>query len=276
MSTPAFTLGVPPRKPNKRPEDKKPTQQKTSVSKRETLTAETVEDINFFKEDLESLDNEIVEADNIYNEVHKLWDNLTGQEYLPRNIKDVAEVAKTMVSARTYKAQTINNRIALKKTIADMNYRNNGGGDLEGAEQANATARQIINLIRQENGLTDVVKPQTTDKRTSEGKKRAQEEDMLAKTIEERLSSGDIVLGKNDKLVGTNEHVVIRYDNESESFVGVDNRTGKIIKDFPKDRLPDSKNLNKVNKEVAIMNDGNEIKLFNTLEFDDGYVDDGP
>lgn len=276
MSTPAFTLGVPPRKPNKRPEDKKPTQQKTSVSKRETLTAETVEDINFFKEDLESLDNEIVEADNIYNEVHKLWDNLTGQEYLPRNIKDVAEVAKTMVSARTYKAQTINNRIALKKTIADMNYRNSGGGDLEGAEQANATARQIINLIRQENGLTDVVKPQTTDKRTSEGKKRAQEEDMLAKTIEERLSSGDIVLGKNDKLVGTNEHVVIRYDNESESFVGVDNRTGKIIKDFPKDRLPDSKNLNKVNKEVAIMNDGNEIKLFNTLEFDDGYVDDGP
>ena len=276
MSTPAFTLGVPPRKPNKRPEDKKPTQQKTSVSKRETLTAETVEDINFFKEDLESLDNEIVEADNIYNEVHKLWDNLTGQEYLPRNIKDVAEVAKTMVSARTYKAQTINNRIALKKTIADMNYRNNGGGDLEGAEQANATARQIINLIRQENGLTETIKPQTTDKRTAEGKKRAQEEDMLAKTIEERLSSGDIVLGKNDKLVGTNEHVVIRYDNESESFVGVDNRTGKIIKDFPKDRLPDSKNLNKVNKEVAIMNDGNEIKLFNTLEFDDGYVDDGP
>lgn len=267
-----FSIGVP---PNKKQTKKTEEPKKEVIAKRPTLTSEDVENINFFKEDLESLDNEVVEADKIYGEIHKLWDNLTGQEYLPRNIKDVAELAKTMVSARTYKAQTINNRISLKKTIADMNYRNNGGGELEGAEQANATARQIINLIRQEGANITQPKP-VVDKRTAEGKKRAQEEEILAKTIEERLKTGEIKLGKNDKLVGTNEHIVVRYDNSKEEFVGVDNRTGKVIPDFPKDRLPDPKNLNKVNNSAAIMNDGSEIKMFDSLEFDDEYVDDAP
>jgi len=270
----AFVIGVSPNKKlASKKEEKKPTE---TVSKREKLTSETVEDINFFKEDLESLDTEVKEADKIYGEIHKLWDNLTSQEYLPRNIKDVAELAKTMVSARTYKAQAINNRISLKKTISDMNYRNNGGGELEGTEQANATARQIINLIRQEGAAVTPSKPSVVDKRTVEGKKRAQEEDLLAKTIEERLSSGEIKMGKNDKLVGTNEHVVIRYDASAEEFVGVDNRTGKVIPDFPKDRLPDPKSLTKVSQTAAIMQDGGEVKLFDSLEFDDKYVDDAP
>lgn len=274
MANASFTIGIPPN--NKKPIKKQEEKKSVIVPKRETLTVDTVENINFFKEDLECLDNEVVEADKIYGEIHKLWDNLTGNDYLPRNIKDVAELAKTMVSARTYKAQAINNRISLKKTIADMNYRNNGGGELEGAEQANATARQIINLIRQEgSGISAPQKP-IADKRTSEGKKRAQEEELLAKTIEERINSGDIKLGKNDKLVGTNEHVVIRYDTSIEDFVGVDNRTGKIIKDFPKDRLPDTKELSKVGKDVVVMQNGNEIKLFDSLEFDDDYEDDAP
>ena len=267
-----FIIGVPPKKGGA---TAKSTTKKEPEIKREKLTAESVEDINFFKEDLEGLDKEVNEAENIYGEIHKLWDNLTSGDYVPRNIRDVAELAKTMVSARTYKAQTINNRIALKKTIADLNYRNSGGDTLEGTEQAAATARQIINMIRQETPSSAPKSP-VADKRTVEGKKRAQEEEMLEKTIEERLKSGEIKMGKNDKLVGTNEHVVIRYDTASEGFVGVDNRTGKIIKDFPADRLPDIKSLSKVSKGAAVMNDGNEIKLFDSLEFDDEYVDEDP
>ena len=275
-----FTIGVPPRAAAKSKNQKADEPKKEVVPKRDMLTSESVEDINFFKEDLEGLDREVNEADSIYNEIHKLWDNLTGGDYVPRNVRDVAELAKTMVSARTYKAQTINNRIALKKTIVDINHRNNGG-DLEGSvEQANATARQIINLIRQETSSLSQPELSTNkpvlDKRTAEGKKRQKEEELLEKEIEARIKSGDIKLGKNDKLVGTNEHVVIRYDDKNEEFVGVDSRTGKIIKDFPKDRLPDTKELTKVNSSSAIMNDGNEIKLFDSLEFDDDYVDEGP
>lgn len=269
-----FTITVQPK--NKNAAKKEPAA-KTEIKKREKLTSETVGDINFFKEDLEALDNEVTESDKIYDEVHKLWSNLTSGEYLPRNIKDVAELAKTMVSARTYKAQALNNRIALKKTIVDIDRRANGADDLDSNEAATATARQIINLIRQEMPSQAAAAPTPkADKRTAEGKKRAQEEEMLAKTIEERLNSGEIKMGKNDKLVGTNEHVAVRYDAQSESFVGVDSRTGKIIEDFPAERLPDPKELSRVSGNSAVMSDGNEVKLFDSLEFDDGYVDDAP
>ena len=108
-------------KTNKEEENKK-----SEVKPRDTLTEENVKDINFFKEDLECLDREVEESEKIYDEIHGLYKNLTGGEYVPRNIRDVAELAKTMVSARTYRAQAVNNRISLKKTIADLNFRNGG------------------------------------------------------------------------------------------------------------------------------------------------------
>jgi hypothetical protein len=83
-------------------------------------------------------------------------------------------------------------------------------------------------------------------------------------------------MSKNDKLVGINEHIVTRYDSEHDRFVGVDRRTGEIVKDLPADRLPDMKSVSKVNKQSAVLNDGNEIKIYDSLEFDDGYVDDDP
>lgn len=247
------------------------------IKKREDLTEDTIENVNFFKEDLESLDNEVAEAGKIYDEIHDLWHNLTDTEYLPRNIRDVAEVAKSMISARTYKAQAINNRIALKKTIADLNYRNKGGADLEGAEQANLIARQIISTVRKESGSNiNTQKHLEIDKRTTEGKKRAEEEKMLDKTIEDRIKSGDIKMGMNDNLIDVNKYVVIRYDTKNDEFVGVDSRTGKKIPNFPKDRLPNEKDISKINKKSAIMQDGGEVKVFDSLEFDDDYVDDAP
>lgn len=247
------------------------------IKKREDLTESIIENVNFFKEDLESLDNEVAEAGKIYDEIHDLWHNLTDTEYLPRNIRDVAEVAKSMISARTYKAQAINNRIALKKTIADLNYRNKGGTDLEGAEQANLIARQIISTVRKESGsVINTQKHLEIDKRTVEGKKRAEEEKMLDKTIEDKLKSGDIKMGKNDNLIDVNKYVVIRYDAKNDEFIGVDSRTGKKIPDFPKDRLPNEKDISKINKKSAIMQDGGEVKVFDSLEFDDDYIDDAP
>lgn len=259
---------------NNKPKVKKEETSKTpeSIKKRDTLTEEGVKDINFFKEDLECLDREVEESEKIYDEIHGLYKNLTGGEYVPRNIRDVAELAKTMVSARSYRAQAVNNRISLKKTIADLNFRNGGGLDGEDSEVAAATARQIINMIRSD---PESVKREPSKKKSTSDNK-PEDEALLEKTINQRLKSGDISMSKNDKLVGTNEHIVVRYDSEHEKFVGVDNRTGKIIKDLPEDRLPDMKNLSKVNKKSAVLNDGNEVRIYDSLEFDDAYVDDGP
>ena len=239
-----------------------------------SLTEEEVSSIHFFEEDLEALDDEVKLSDNLYNEIHSLYSNLTGGEYVPnRNLRDIAEIGKNMVSARSYHSDTLNKRIQLKKLIADLNFRNNGGIDENSQEAIQATARQIVALVRQEHHGLPQQKP-VTDKRTAEGKKRSKEEAELEKTIESRLDSGQIVMGANDKLVGTNEYIVTRYDKENERFVAVDSRDGTIIENFPTDRLPKSK-INKINGDTVTLMSGDEIKAYDNMEFDDEFVDEG-
>ena len=255
----------------------KPKQQ--SIEKRKKLTDNDIDDTNFFLEDLQALDEEIQIADNVYNEIHKLYTNLTGGEYVPtRNLRDIAELAKNMISARTYHADAINKRISLKKTIVDLKYRANGGIDENSAEAMTNYARQIVNMVRQEamNGgdFSKSKEYKEIDKRTVEGKKRNKEEMLLEKTLEDRISSGEIVLGKNDKLVGVNEYIVTRYDASSDKMVAVDSRNGNVIEDFPENRLPKSK-ISRKNDESVTLFDGSEVKLYDSLEFDDSYVDDG-
>ena len=259
-------------------EEKKKTETKTTEKHRPDLTSDQVENLNFFKEDLESLDKEVEEAGALYDKFSNLYNQIVGQEYITRSVRDVAELSKSMVSARSYRAQAINNRIALKKTIADLNFRSKGGIDTEGSEASLMAARQVINLVRKEIGepIGNTMAPKTIDKRTNEGKKRAEEESKLEDVLNKKISSGEISMSKNDNLVGTNDHVVIRYDKNTESFVGVDNRTGDIIPNFPKSRLPDAESLSKVNRNSAVLESGEEIKLFDKLEFDDGYIDDAP
>lgn len=255
----------------------KPTQQVDE--KRKKLTDEDIEDTNFFLEDLQALDEEIKIADNVYNEIHGLYVNLTGGEYVPtRNLRDIAELAKNMISARSYHADVVNKRIALKKTIVDLKFRANGGIDENSSEMITNYARQIVSTVRQE-AMNDssFSKPKdyrSVDKRTSEGKKQNKEELLLEKALEEKIKSGEIVLGKNDKLVGTNDYIVTRFDTSSNKMVAVDSRNGNIITDFPENRLPESK-ISRKDEEAVTLFDGSEIKIYDSMEFDDGYVDDG-
>ena len=236
--------------------------------KREELKEETVSNINFFQEDLVALDEEVEEADKLYDEIHSLYTNLTGGEYVPnKNLRDIAEIAKTMVSTRSYHADAINKRIALKKLIVDVNYRNNGGLDENGNEAIQATARQIVAMVKQETlGKPSTVKPKQ--------KQSQKEVDLLEKNIKSKLDSGELVMGVNDNLVGTSEYVVSRYDKDKEKFVAVDSRNGEVIENFPEDRLPSGK-INKVSDDSVTLFNGDEIKVYNNMEFDDEYLDEG-
>ena len=244
---------------------------KPIVKARENITQEQASDINIYKEDLENLDKELVEADTIYNEIHSLYKNLTGGDYVPRNIRDVAELAKTVVNARQYHLQVVEKRINLKKTIADMNFRQNGGIDEASNEAVTATARAIISMVRSESG----VEPKK-EKKISKSSKNDQI--MLDNVINERIASGELKLSKNDMLVGINDHAVIRYDRSSGEFVAIDERTGKIIPDFPEDRLPDKDKINRVSKGSVMLSDSTEIADFDPKEFeyDDDYEDNAP
>ena len=262
---------------------KKLTQKSQVTTEREDLTSDAVTNLNFFKEDLIALDKEITNSEDLYNEIHQLYSQLTGGPYVPtRNIRDVAELAKTLVTARSGKIDVINKRVALKKTINDLNYRNNGGVDESGEEAVQMQARKIVEIIRQEQlearktGGNSFTNPQQVfDKRTQAGKQRALEEKELERTINEKLNSGEIKMGKNDHLVGTNDYVVSRYDRSTNTFVAVDSRNGKVIEDFPKERLPSGK-ITRINNNEATMLDGTTVKLFDKMEFDDDFEDNEP
>lgn len=241
---------------------------------RSKLDSRQVEDLNLFHEDLVSLDKELVIANDLYNEVHGLYSNLTGGDYVPRNIRDIAELAKTVVSARQYYLQVAEKRINLKKTISDINFKQNGGDEATTDELANNTARAIVALVKQdliEEGT--IIKKKPTKLIPSKS-----DIDKLDEIVEDKISKGEIAMSKNDKLVGTNDHAVIRYDKKSDQFVAVDNRTGNIIPDFPEDRLPKIENISKITKDRITMNDSSEIKEFNPgeFEYDDEYEDNDP
>ncbi len=245
------------------------------IKKKRTLTEDEVSSIHFFEEDLTALDEEIERSDKLYDEIHSLYANLTSGEYVPnKNLRDIAEMGKNMVSARSYHSDTLNKRIQLKKLIADLNFRNNGGVDENSQEAIQATARQIVALVRQDPSLAHKQSNRQIDKRTVEGKNRIKEESELDKTIEKRMNSGQLVMGMNDKLVGTNEYVVIRYNKNTKEFIAVDSRNGSIIENFPKDRLPKDK-INKFGSDSVTLMSGDEIKAYDNLEFDDEYVDEG-
>lgn len=246
-----------------------------SPKTRSKLDSQQVEDLNLFHEDLVSLDKELAVADDLYNEIHGLYNNLTGGDYVPRNIRDIAELARTVVNARQYYLQVEEKRINLKKTISDINFKQNGGDDATVDELANNTARAIVSLVKQ-----DLVEGNSIIKKKQSNKLAPSKDDIdkLEEIVEAKISNGEIPMSRNDMLVGTNDHAVIRYDKKSGQFVAVDNRTGSIIPDFPEDRLPKIENISKITKDRITMNDSSEIKEFNPgeFEYDDEYEDNDP
>lgn len=240
---------------------------------REPMTTDSVKDISFFNEDLDEMDKELQESRELYSEIHSLYQDVTGGDYSPtRNLRDIAELAKTLVSARTATADIVNKRISAKKVIADINYRNSGGDVDNENDLTIQTARKILELAS-----GNVAKEQTAfkaDLRTKEGKKNKEEQDLLDKNVNSLIDKGVISLSKNDKLVGTQDHAVTRYDAEHEKFVAVDNRTGKIIPGFPEERLPSGSVARVTDNGVSLQN-GENYAIYNELEFDNDYDDSG-
>lgn len=274
----AVTVPIVPRK--QLPVKKKIAPQKDEALKkieRKPLDTEEVNDLNFFLEDLRALDENVNRADDLYNKIYGLYNNLTGGEYVPtRNIRDIAELVKSLVSARSNYSDAVQKRINLKKLLNDIEFRKSGGIDELGGDMVTQTARQIVSIVRQqaiEDNKSGVQQPKLTDKRTIAGKKRAMEIDALEARLSKSIESGEISMSKNDELVGTNEYVVTRFDPQREEFVAVDSRDGSIIKDFPKDRLP-SQSVANIRNGIATLNDGSEIPVFDKFEYDDDYVED--
>lgn len=236
--------------------------------KRQALTDDKVDDINFFTEDIVEMDNQLNESKKLYNEIHDLFAQTTGGEYVPtRSLRDIAEITKSLISARTLCADIVNKRTAIKKIVAD-NLSKKKGNTTEN-DIVNETARKIVESVNAQTiskavsnmkvlPTGEVISKPSVDQTKSSTSK---EEALLERSINDALNSGKIVMTKNDKLISVSGHVETQYDDINKKFIAVDSRTGDIIPDFPEERLPNSK-VAFIENGKAKLTSGETVKVF--------------
>ena len=191
---------------------------------------------SFFANDVEECNRQLIESEKFYNSLHNLWDNLTGGDYMPtKSVRDIAELGKTMVSARTLSASIAHQRHQVRKNISDM-VNKKAGIDDDTVSGANATARELLLLIRR--GAEPLPPPSHAQSAGNNQQSRERELELLDAKANKYIAKGAIKMSTNDKLVGLSGHVKYEYDKNKKIFVAINEQTGSVIANFPKERLP--------------------------------------
>jgi hypothetical protein len=220
------------------------------------LSNEKVRDITFFEEDISELSKQLTNAEGLYTDLYGVYNSLSGGRYASiKSPRDIAEIAKALVSMRSLCVDTAFKRHQVRKNLADIVYRSDGG-DIGDTDLIRNTARSIIDEVRNYSGTPQVLKQ-------IEGESRIVSEetlDALDSKVEEYLDSGDIKLSTNDKLIGIADHVEFKFDKRKDSYVAFDNRSGKSIPDFPAERLPDKK-MSKFKRNEVVTPSGDTYEI---------------
>jgi hypothetical protein len=165
--------------------------------------------------------------------------------------RDIAEVAKALVQLRSLCSDTAFKRHQIRKNLSDIVYRS-GDNDNDNENLIKETARIIINELHG-NYLKEA--PKQINTTTNDEVKK------LDDTVKKYISRGDIQLSTNDKLIGLNNHIQYKYDRKNDEFIAVDERNGRIVQNFPKERLPDVKVV-RVTKDEIITATGDSYELY--------------
>lgn len=223
------------------------------------LTEDTASDINFFSSDIDAMNQQLSDSEKLYDEIHGLYTNCTGGEYVPnRSIRDIAELAKTLVSSRQLCADIINKRYTIKKSITDIVNRKTGVADEN--EMAATIAREMVATIQAGGLVQSQFKSVATSKSPSRDEQDTTELAMLDKAVNSKIKNGTIKMSTNDKLIGVSDYVEPKYNKRLGKFVAIDSRTGKIIKNFPEERLPKGK-INMEDNDGVHLSSGEIVPL---------------
>jgi hypothetical protein len=220
------------------------------------LSNEKVRDITFFEEDISELSKQLVSAEDLYKDLYGVYSAFSGGKY--SNIKsprDIAELAKALVSMRSLCVDTAFKRHQVRKNLADIVHRSDGG-DVGDAELIKNAARSIIEEVRNYGGTKPLLKQIEAESRIVSDEAM----NALDSKIEEYIDSGDIKLSTNDKLIGLSTHIEFKFDKKKDSFVAVDNRYGSVISNFPEERLPNTK-ISKITRHEAITDAGDSYEI---------------
>jgi hypothetical protein len=221
-----------------------------------SLSNEKVRDITFFEEDISELSKQLTSAEGLYTDLYGVYNSLTGGKYSNvRSPRDIAEIAKALVSMRSLCVDTAFKRHQVRKNLADIVYRTDGG-DTSDADLIKNTARNIITEVRNYVGGKPLMKQIEGESRLISDEVR----DELDSKVEKYINNGEIKLSTNDKLIGVSDHVEFKFDKHKNSYVAFDNRSGRAIPNFPEERLPDKK-ISKFNHNEVITQGGDSYEI---------------
>jgi hypothetical protein len=228
---------------------------KNGLKGKVSLNETKIKDITFFEEDISEMSNQLESGEKLYKNLYDVYYSLTGGKY--SNIKsprDIAEIAKALVQIRNLCSDAAFRRHQIRKNLSDIVYRNTGG-ETSDEEILKEAARTIINEVR------------SYEKNNGLGKDKAQNY-LLTDEVRRQLDSkvqgyiekGDISLSTNDKLIGIASHVEFKFDKENDKFIALDGRNGKVIPDFPKERLPE-KQISRFTKNRVVTKTGDSYEI---------------
>ena len=251
---------------------------KTQQSKvRKRFAEEEVMDINFFKEDIDEMDKMYKESQDLYNEIHEIFASTTGGDYVPtRNLRDIAELTKSLTTTRSLCVDIINKRNSMKKNMVDIVSRRKGNESEN--DVVAETARRIVECVNAQaitNAVNNTIKlPDGSDYVkpivNQEHQASANDEQLLDKAIDNAINDGSMVLTTNDRFIAVADHVVPRFDKSSNKIVAVDTRTGGIVEGFPEERLPKAE-ISAMDSSFVRLKSGDNIKYYG--EDDDDVFD---
>jgi hypothetical protein len=221
------------------------------------LSDDIVKDITFFETDLNEMSRQLNSAESLYNDLFSVYTNFTGGKYVSmKSPRDIAEIAKALVAMRSLCSDTAFKRHQIRKNLSDIVHKSDPHGEYVEEDLIKETARTILNEVR---GYMDDTVVLNKRRKGNDSFSDLEKEELNLK-VDNFIRNGDIKLSKNDKLIGVSDFVEYQYDNKDKEFVAIDARSGAIIKDFPKERLPKSSISLMVDKKV-ITDSGDSFKI---------------
>jgi hypothetical protein len=229
-------------------------------------------DPSYFEDDLRAFDDHINKNEGLYNELHDVFKRTTSGSMAFGATRDIAELGRTLSSVRSTGIEAVNKRFNAKRSVIELKQKAAMlKKDVEnGAETA--IVKALLHELRHGESYKDI--PQPFGSGSTQSENRAPTSDAARAALDSRvqteLDSGSIKLTNNDKAmkydfqkdvdgqsVGGVEYA---YNESISALCAVSRSDGKMIHDYPLERIPRLK-IVKITDAGAITDNGQTIKV---------------
>lgn len=219
------------------------------MANKRDLTDELVLDVNFFKEDIETFDEESEKIEKLYNEIDGNIKEFNGNKnFIGRGVLPyVQEQTKNLVTLRSTKASVLNMKLNAKIKISDLALKKKRNNDEGNTMDAMEVAKAALKIIQNNPNRTTAKDIHDHTLNTCEDF-----DDALSRRYNDLTNEGKIKLTDNEQAIKyekRNVQIQIVESKTGLQFVAVDGISNTIIKEYPSTLFPSNKKLEKAEKQ---------------------------